>query len=120
QRRHACNHVLLCLPLSVCRWTRTVEHRRGAQQDLIDTRSRCVLVEPASRSILLLEHDPFGKPVSTFPDHALSIHVHSQPRRANRHGGVFSDEIVGFSFPKASFQAARPLRSSNYAAPTTS
>jgi hypothetical protein len=35
------------------------------------TRARCVLVESPSRSIFLFEHDLFGKPVSTFPDHAL-------------------------------------------------
>jgi hypothetical protein len=27
--------------------------------------------ESSSRSIFLFEHDLFGKPVSTFPDHAL-------------------------------------------------
>src|SRR5262249_18000179 len=31
----------------------------------------------------LFEHDLFGKPVSTFPDHALSFpHVRARPRRS--------------------------------------
>src|ERR1700720_2242208 len=30
-------------------------------------------VESSSRSIFLFEHDLFGKPVPTFPDHALEI-----------------------------------------------
>jgi hypothetical protein len=30
-------------------------------------------VESTSRSKSLVEHDLFGKPVSTFPDHALRI-----------------------------------------------
>ena len=29
--------------------------------------------ESSSRSIFLFEHDLFGKPVPTFPDHALAI-----------------------------------------------
>ena len=33
--------------------------------------ARWVQVESSSRSSLLFEHDPFGKPASTFPDHAL-------------------------------------------------
>jgi hypothetical protein len=32
-------------------------------------------MESTSRSRSLVEHDLFGKPVSTFPDHALKIHV---------------------------------------------
>jgi hypothetical protein len=31
------------------------------------------LMESASRSGPLVEHDLFGKPVSTFPDHALLV-----------------------------------------------
>jgi hypothetical protein len=32
------------------------------------------IVAHALRRIFLLEHDPFGKPVPTFPDHALDWH----------------------------------------------
>src|SRR6266446_9267841 len=32
--------------------------------------------ESSSRSILLFEHDLFGKPVPTFPDHALGVEDH--------------------------------------------
>jgi hypothetical protein len=34
-----------------------------------------IYVESPSRSRLWVEHDLFGKPVSTFPDHALSCDV---------------------------------------------
>src|SRR6516165_11818637 len=36
------------------------------------SRARCDEVEPTSCSSSLFEHDLFGKPVSTFPDHALA------------------------------------------------
>jgi hypothetical protein len=45
------------------------------------------LVEPGSGVIFLFEHDLFGKPVSTFPDHALK-------RTESRH--VFGRIVVGF------------------------
>jgi len=35
------------------------------------TRAGWVMVRSASRSSFLFEHDLFGKPDSTFPDHAL-------------------------------------------------
>src|SRR5271155_5325220 len=35
-------------------------------------RTGWLFFESSSRSIFLFEHDLFGKPVSTFPDHALS------------------------------------------------
>jgi hypothetical protein len=35
-------------------------------------RARWLFVESPSRSIFLFEHDLFGKPVPTFPDHALA------------------------------------------------
>ncbi len=37
------------------------------------TRAGRLFFESSSRSIFLLEHDLFGKPVSTFPDHALTL-----------------------------------------------
>ena len=39
-----------------------------------------------SRSIFLVEHDLFGKPVPTFPDHALVLRA--------RGGGAFSETAV--------------------------
>src|ERR1700730_14621908 len=35
-------------------------------------RARCLFFESSSRSILLLEHDLFRKPVPTFRDHAIA------------------------------------------------
>src|ERR1700723_206592 len=44
-------------------------------------RAGWVVVRSASRSSFLFEHDLFGKPVSTFPDHALSAaHPHQGDR----------------------------------------
>jgi len=44
------------------------------------------MVGLASRFSFLFEHDLFGKPVSTFPDHALiaafRLHRHPSPRRS--------------------------------------
>src|ERR1700677_2747374 len=39
---------------------------------IVDFRARWLFVEKPSRSIFLFEHDLFGKPVPTFPDHALA------------------------------------------------
>jgi hypothetical protein len=39
------------------------------------TGARWCLVESSSRSSFLFEHDLFGKPVSTFPDHALAEQI---------------------------------------------
>jgi hypothetical protein len=36
-------------------------------------KARWLFVESPSRIIFLFEHDLFGKPVPTFPDHALAI-----------------------------------------------
>jgi hypothetical protein len=40
------------------------------------------MVELASRSSFLFEHDLFGKPDSTFPDHALREHAKAGPMAA--------------------------------------
>src|SRR6516162_11222924 len=37
------------------------------------TRARWLQFESSSRSRFLMKHDVFGKPASTFPDHALAI-----------------------------------------------
>src|SRR5437762_11633543 len=42
--------------------------RRGSRAP----RARSFSIESRSRSRFLIEHDLFGKPVSTFPDHALA------------------------------------------------
>jgi hypothetical protein len=62
--------------------------------------------ESSSRSIFLFEHDPFRKPVPTFPDHALAatdtkISATSSPRPAanpaNDTPSVFFDwQVFGF------------------------
>ena len=44
-------------------------------------RARWLLVESSSRSRSLFEYDLFGKPVSTFPDHALSAGLAFPPPR---------------------------------------
>src|ERR1700733_2666071 len=44
-------------------------------------RARSFEVESTSRSRSLVEHDLFGKPVSTFPDHALAAALSFRPRR---------------------------------------
>src|SRR6202044_2011815 len=41
--------------------------------DASRTRARSFEVESTSRSRSLVEHDLFGKPGSTFPDHALAV-----------------------------------------------
>src|SRR6266699_3936899 len=38
-------------------------------------RAGCLFFESSSRSVFLIEHDLFGKPVPTFPDHALADHT---------------------------------------------
>src|SRR5438034_9218899 len=40
------------------------------------SRARSFSIESRSRSRFLIEHDLFGKPVSTFPDHALASRGH--------------------------------------------
>jgi hypothetical protein len=46
--------------------------------------------ESASRFRLLFEHDLFGKPLRTFPDHALvPIKIGKQPHAQYRHHDTF-------------------------------
>src|SRR4029077_10859619 len=40
-------------------------------------KARCIQAEPPSRFSLLFTHDLFGKPLRTFPDHALSCALQS-------------------------------------------
>src|ERR1700722_11097438 len=46
----------------------------SARSSLTATRAGWLFVASISRCISLLVHDLFGKPVSTFPDHALVAH----------------------------------------------
>ena len=52
--------------------------------------------ESSSRSIFLFEHDLFGKPVPTFPDHALAAAVSSSSCAGHRNARV-SAELFGLS-----------------------
>jgi hypothetical protein len=54
--------------------------------------------ESSSRSIFLFEHDLFGKPVSTFPDHAL-------PAR-----GIVTGAAADFGFSSPDERYRNPLR----------
>jgi hypothetical protein len=63
--------------------------------------------------ISLFEHDLFGKPVSTFPDHALDLRRHLMVRR--RAGAVSGHRDAGVpAFPRG----AMPIASGN-AQPTS-
>jgi hypothetical protein len=64
--------LVLGAPLSL----RRVLGPRGAawrNERAADARARWRQVDAIRRSIFLVKLDPFGKPVSTFPDHALVI-----------------------------------------------
>jgi hypothetical protein len=50
------------------------------------------MVRSASRSSFLFEHDLFGKPDSTFPDHAL---VTRRQARRRRKGGRLRAALLG-------------------------
>ena len=56
-------------------------------------RARSFEVESTSRSRSLVEHDLFGKPVSTFPDHALGVDVFRNARGC-RHGQAVGLETI--------------------------
>jgi hypothetical protein len=56
-------------------------------------RERNYRVESLSRSRSLVEHDLFGKPVSTFPDHALAAAFPRLMRWSNKNGEAFASPL---------------------------
>src|SRR5216684_6391661 len=65
--------------MSSARWRWRIascpRRRRPTYMCPAEARARRDSVESPSRSRFLIEHDLFGKPLRTFPDHALAYHA---------------------------------------------